>query len=101
MKPHDMTGKKPRIYFAVKDSGIGISEEAQKKLFMPYSQADASISRQFGGTGLGLAICKRLAEAMGGSIQITSKPNEGTTFYSSCPSTSARRKTRPPRRRRT
>jgi len=81
IKMHDKTAKKPRIYFAVKDTGIGISEDSQKKLFSPYAQADASISRQFGGTGLGLAICKRLVEAMGSSIQVASKINEGTTFY--------------------
>lgn len=81
VKVHDKTGKKPRIYFAVKDTGIGISEDAQKKLFSPYQQADASISRQFGGTGLGLAICKRLVEAMGSTIQVSSRIGEGTTFH--------------------
>lgn len=81
IKMHDTSGKKQRIYFSVTDTGIGISEEVQNKLFSPYQQADASISRQFGGTGLGLAICKRLVEAMGGSIQVKSKLGEGTTFY--------------------
>jgi signal transduction histidine kinase/DNA-binding NarL/FixJ family response regulator/HPt (histidine-containing phosphotransfer) domain-containing protein len=81
IRPHDLTGKKPRIYFAVSDTGIGISEEAQKRLFTPYSQADVSVARNFGGTGLGLAICKRLVEAMGSTIQIESRPGEGTTFY--------------------
>lgn len=81
VRPHDMMGRKPRFYFAVKDTGIGISEEAQKSLFTPYTQADASVAREFGGTGLGLAICKRLIDAMGGSIQVSSKAGEGTTFY--------------------
>ncbi len=81
VKAHDMTGKKPRIYFAVSDTGIGITEDNQKKLFSPYQQADASVARNFGGTGLGLAICKRLVEAMGSTIQISSKLGEGTTFY--------------------
>jgi signal transduction histidine kinase/DNA-binding NarL/FixJ family response regulator/HPt (histidine-containing phosphotransfer) domain-containing protein len=78
---YDNEGKKPRIYFAVSDTGIGISEDGQKKLFTPYGQADASISRTFGGTGLGLAICKRLVEAMGGLIQVQSQTGRGTTFY--------------------
>lgn len=78
---YDREAQRPRIYFAVSDTGIGISEDAQKKLFTPYEQADASISRNFGGTGLGLAICKRLVEAMGGMIQVASKPGRGTTFY--------------------
>lgn len=81
IKAHDKTSKKPRIYFGVKDSGIGISEEGQKKLFQPYQQAEASTARKFGGTGLGLSICKRLVEAMGSSIQIASKMGEGTVFY--------------------
>lgn len=70
-----------QVYFAVQDSGIGISPEAQKKLFMPFAQADSSISRKYGGTGLGLAICRRLIEAMGGAINISSKEGEGTTFF--------------------
>lgn len=70
-----------QIYFAVQDSGIGISLEGQRKLFMPFAQADNSISRKYGGTGLGLAICKRLIEAMGGAISISSKENEGSTFF--------------------
>lgn len=81
IRPHEKNDKKPRVYFGITDTGIGISEEAQKKLFMPYSQADATISRNFGGTGLGLAICKRLIEAMGSTIQIESAPGAGTTFY--------------------
>lgn len=81
IKAHDKTAKKPRIYFGVKDSGIGITEDVQKKLFQPYQQADATTARKFGGTGLGLSICKRLVEAMGSSIQIASKMGEGTVFY--------------------
>lgn len=74
-----------QIYFAVQDSGIGISPEAQKKIFTPFSQADASISRKFGGTGLGLTICKRLIEAMGAIIGINSREGEGSTFFFTLP----------------
>lgn len=70
-----------RLKFEVMDSGIGISEEQQSKLFQSYSQAEVSTSRQFGGTGLGLAICKKLTELMGGEIGVDSVEEEGTTFW--------------------
>lgn len=77
-------GKTPEqceIYFGVTDSGIGISKEAQKNLFSPFSQADNSISRKFGGTGLGLAISKGLVQGMGSAININSNEGEGSTFF--------------------
>lgn len=68
------------IGFSVQDTGIGISQSAQTKLFQPFTQADRSSSRNYEGTGLGLAICKRLVELMGGSISLTSELGSGTTF---------------------
>ncbi len=75
------SGTVHRIRFAIEDTGIGISKEAQKNLFNPFSQVDASISRKFGGTGLGLAISQRLIEAMGGHIHIDSTEGHGSTFF--------------------
>ncbi|MDQ7077403.1 MAG: ATP-binding protein [Robiginitomaculum sp.] len=69
-----------RISFAVRDTGVGISEEAQSRLFTSFEQADKSVTRKFGGTGLGLAISKKLAQLMSGDISIASKPGEGTCF---------------------
>lgn len=70
-----------KLRFSIEDTGIGISQEAQKNLFNPFSQADSSITRKFGGTGLGLAICQRLIETMGDRIRINSTEGEGSTFY--------------------
>lgn len=68
------------VRFEVTDTGIGMSEEVQERIFAPFEQADSSIAAKFGGTGLGMSITKNLVMLMDGKIYVNSKENEGTTF---------------------
>lgn len=70
-----------KIKFSIKDEGIGISEEEQRKIFDPFSQADGSISRKYGGTGLGLAISLNIIKMLGSKINLESKKDEGSNFF--------------------
>lgn len=76
---------KASVRFSVSDTGIGISDEARKRLFRPFVQADGSTTRKYGGTGLGLSICKLLVEIMDGSIDFVTKEGAGSSFWFSLP----------------
>ncbi|WP_048692872.1 hybrid sensor histidine kinase/response regulator [Catenovulum maritimum] len=73
------------IEFAVKDTGIGLTDEQQANIFNAFEQADSSTTRKYGGTGLGLALCQKLVNLMGGKLKVTSEQGEGSCFYFSLP----------------
>lgn len=78
------------VRFTVRDTGIGIAPEDHDRIFVDFEQADDSSTRRYGGTGLGLAISRRIVEALGGRIEVFSKPGEGATFFFTLPLPAAR-----------
>ncbi len=80
----DRTAQRVRLHVSVRDTGVGIAEEEQQRIFGAFSQADTSTTRRFGGTGLGLTISARLVDLMRGHIWVESQLDQGTTFHFTC-----------------
>ncbi|MFO1329538.1 MAG: PAS domain-containing protein [Rubrivivax sp.] len=81
VQPMERAGDRQRLRFEVSDSGIGVDEAAQQRLFGAFEQADVSTTRRFGGTGLGLALTRRIAAMMGGDSGVDSAPGQGSRFW--------------------
>jgi len=81
VRPEEMSDKRVRVHFSVRDTGIGIPADQRERVFDSFSQADASTTRRYGGTGLGLAICSQLVGLMGGRIWVESEVGQGSTFH--------------------
>jgi len=88
---------RPQVTITVIDTGIGIAADDLPLLFQPFSRVDAASNRQFGGTGLGLAISRELIELMGGHLDVSSQPGQGSQFYFTIPLTLQATGSEPPR----
>jgi len=80
LRVRGVTDGRDWVELSVADTGIGLSEEQQAKLFQEFTQADSLTSRRYGGTGLGLALSRKLARMMGGDVTATSEPGKGSVF---------------------